>query len=100
MSDRRENIGSTVTWRPRAYHEPHTGVILAFIPAWTSMHEIATAHGVGGYHLSANDRSEVDRYLVLEGRTGARGQPISTRWYAPHASIIDKALVSAERTTT
>lgn len=94
--NRSANVGRDVTWRPRAHHAPHTGKIMAYVPAWTPMSAVLRHRGVVVTKIDADDRSGIDRYVVMVPRDGAQGQPLPPRLYAPHASIIDKALGEAQ----
>lgn len=94
MSD--ANIGKRVTWKPRAYHTEHAGVVVAFVPAGAYLRDAERRAVATRKLVDAMDDSTVDRYLVRVDREGSRGQKLAPRWYAPHASIIDAAIAAEE----
>ena len=102
MSD--ENVNKVVTYRTgeglRLFDSgagKRTVTVVAFVPAGASLRRAERVAGSKVPRLcDAMDDCETDRYLVREDRTGAKGQPISPRWFAPRASVIDKAILAAE----
>lgn len=91
------NVGRVVVWNARGYDDNEgtyhrQGVIVEFVPARASMRAAQATGKCPPYAVDAMDLSSVARYLVRADRTGARGQALKTKWYAPHASVIDAAL--------